>query len=76
MDDMPKRPTPDELSPVMAAICKEVTRRGLTAYSVAKECGLPISTVQRALAGETSPTLSTVEAIAHALGMVVKAERK
>lgn len=76
MDVMPKRPPPANLSPVIASVCKEVRRQDLTAYAIAKSCGLPISTVQRALDGSTSPTLSTLEAIASALGMRIKAEVK
>jgi DNA-binding phage protein len=62
-------------SPIALALQQEAQHRGLTAYAIAKDCGLPISTVQRALDGKTSPTLSTVEAIAKALGIRVRVER-
>jgi DNA-binding phage protein len=46
----------------------------MSGYRLAKLTGLPLRTVQRFLAGSVSPTLSTVEVIAKALGMRVSAE--
>ena len=76
MTDMPKLPPPSKPSPVIVALQKEAKRQGLTAYAIAKAKDMRISTVQRALDGDVSPTLSTVEAVADALGQVVRIEPK
>lgn len=73
---MPKRLPPKKISQIMAALAAKAQERELTAYAIAKSCGLSIPAVQRALDGKVSPTLGTVEAIAKALGMVVKVEEK
>jgi DNA-binding phage protein len=75
-EGMPKRLPPKKISQAMATLAAAAEERGLTAYAIAKTCGLSIPAVQRALDGKVSPTLATVEAIAKALGMVVKVERK
>jgi DNA-binding phage protein len=46
----------------------------VSGYRLAKMTGLPLRTVQRFLAGEGSPTLSTIEIIARSLDMRISAE--
>ncbi|MBA3698875.1 MAG: helix-turn-helix transcriptional regulator [Planctomycetes bacterium] len=73
---MSKYPPPATPSSVIVALAREAKRLGLTAYAIAKTSELPVSTVQRALDGLTSPTLVTVEAVADALGMEIKVQRR
>ena len=73
---MSKYPPPATLSSVIVALAREAKRLDLTAYAIAKTSELPVSTVQRALDGMTSPTLVTVEAVADALGMEIKVLRR
>jgi len=68
---MTKLPPPSVPSPVIEAIRKAASEQGVTAYALAKSTGHSNSTIQRFLAGEVSPSLATVEAIAKALGLVV-----
>lgn len=75
-DDMAKRPPPDKPSQIVAHLAKEAKKQGQTPYALAKSTGLAITTVDRALAGRVDPTLGTAEALADALGLVVKVERK
>jgi DNA-binding phage protein len=75
MDDMSKTPRPDKPSEVLIKIRKEAQKQGLTAYAIAKSTGLGINTIQRMLDGVVSPSLTTLEAVAKALGMVVKIEK-
>jgi transcriptional regulator with XRE-family HTH domain len=46
-----------------------ITRRGLTAYSIAVDAGLEPSIVSRFLAHERGLTLASLDAIAEALGL-------
>lgn len=69
---MPIRPPPVRLSPVVRAIRDEVKRKDLTAYAIAQMTKLNVTTVSRALSGEVSPTINTVETVAKALGLVIE----
>jgi DNA-binding phage protein len=75
---MPKLSQPSKASPVLQAIREEVSRQGSNPYRLAKLTGLRISTMQRFLAGDGSPTLSTIEAVVEALGLelAVRMKRK
>jgi DNA-binding phage protein len=73
---MSLRAPPKKPSAAITALQGEAQRRRLTAYRLAKATGLRIHTIQRFMAGVGSPTIATVEAIAEALGMVIKAEPK
>ncbi len=73
---MSGRAAPTKISPVIAALQRRVKQQGITGYGLAKATKLPIRTIQRFLAGEGSPTLSTIEAVASSLGMTIKAEVK
>ena len=64
------------ISEVVAALQREVKRQGLTSYRLAKETVLRIDTMQRLLAGKGSPTISTLESVANALGMVIEAKHR
>lgn len=66
---------PTETSPTVVALQKEAKRQAVTAYHLAKVTGLRVYTVQRVLAGEGSPTISTVERVADALGLRIRVER-
>lgn len=68
---MAKRPLPIQ-SNVVAALQAEARRRKFTSYRLAKETGLRIHTMQRLLAGEGSPTISTLEAVATALHLAIE----
>jgi transcriptional regulator with XRE-family HTH domain len=59
-------------SPVVLALQRRVKDKGLTGYGLTKATKLPLRTVQRFLAGKGSPTLSTIEAIASALGVTIQ----
>lgn len=72
---MTKNPNPGRLSPVLLAIRKESVKQGKTAYALAKATEHSVSSMQRLLAGEVSPSLSTVEAVAKALGLTITVER-
>jgi DNA-binding phage protein len=69
--DMTKNPTPQSLSPVLIRLRERAKKQGITAYALAQLTGHSISTCQRTLDGEVSPSLATVEAVAKALGMRV-----
>jgi|GEM_PF-5936448 len=73
---MSKRLPPTKISPVVLAIQVEAKRQKLTAYGLAKITGLRISTMQCLLAGQVSPSLTTLEATAQALGLVLKMEKQ
>ena len=49
------------------ALRKHMKERKWSAYRLAKESGLPASTVRAALSGETEPTLHTIEALSRGL---------
>jgi transcriptional regulator with XRE-family HTH domain len=66
---MPK-PLPG-VSPVVQTLADRAQRLGLTAYAIAKSRDMHISTVQKALDGEVSPSIATLEAIAAALGATI-----
>lgn len=68
-----RRPT-GRVSPVVDAIRRQIVKRRISGYRLAKDTGLPLTTVQRFLKAYSSPTLSTLEAIAAAVGMTVKAQ--
>ncbi len=71
---MAKR-THDTPSPVVVALQAEAKRRKLTAYALAKLTGLRIQTMQRLLAGQGSPTIATLDAVAAAMGFAVRLGR-
>ena len=71
---MSGRVPPKTVSPVIEAINKRIQNLEISGYRLAKLTGLPLRTVQRFLANQGSPTLSTVEAIAGAVGMKLKPE--
>jgi DNA-binding phage protein len=71
MGRMPMRAQPSKTSPVLQAFQQEVARQRTNPYRLAKLTGLRVSTMQRFLAGESSPTLATLEAVASALGLVL-----
>jgi DNA-binding phage protein len=73
---MPKLSQPSKASPVVQAIRQEVARQQTNPYRLAKLTGLRVSTMQRFLAGDGSPTLATIEAVADALGLVVTVRPK
>ena len=60
---------------MVLALQAEAKRRKLTAYALAKLTGLRIQTMQRLLAGQGSPTIATLDAVAAALGRVVTIRR-
>lgn len=68
---MSKRRPP--LRPVVASIKSAAASRGWTAYRLAQETGKTEQTMQRLLDGKGSPTLDTLEAAAHALGLRIEA---
>lgn len=76
MIHMTKNAPPQALSPILKKLREAAREHGLTAYALAKVTGHSISTCQRAMDGEVSPSLATVEAIAKALGHVIKLEKK
>lgn len=67
---------PEKLPPFVKELMATAKRDAVTAYRLAKDAGVPLSSAQRFLAGDLNPTASTVEAIAKALGMVVRVEAK
>lgn len=75
MKYMTKNPKPQRLSPVIAQIRQEAERQGKTAYALAQATGHSISSMQRMLAGEVSPSLATLEAVASALGLRITVEK-
>lgn len=75
-DGMPKQSQPSKTSPVLQAIREEVSRQGTNPYRLAKLTKLRVSTMQRFLAGEGSPTLSTIEAVIEALGLELMVRTK
>jgi DNA-binding phage protein len=54
---------------IIRALRDEAARRRITPYAMAKVTGLSVSTITRTLTGAVSPTLTTVEALADALGL-------
>ena len=70
---MAKRKTP-AINPVVLAFVRAAKAQGVTTYAIAKRAGCSISTAQRALAGEVSPTLDTATTIADALGLRLSVE--
>ena len=72
---MPIRQAPTKVSPIAKALRAEAKRQDLTPYALAKATGLSITTVDRGLSGEVSPTLATVEAVAEALGFRLTLEK-
>ena len=71
LDPMTNLPPSPTSSAAYRAILKEAKRQGSTAYALAKETGLSINTVRGFLIQRGSPTLTTVEAIAKALGLEI-----
>jgi DNA-binding phage protein len=70
---MPIKPAPEIMSQVIRSLQAEAERKELTSYALAKLMGLNHTTIDRALSGDVSPTLATVEAIAKALEFTVTA---
>ena len=62
------------VSGVVSEIHVEIQRQRLTSYALAQKTGLRISTMQRLIAGEGSPTIATLDAVALALGLRIKVE--
>lgn len=73
--DMTKNPTPNALSDVLTNLRDAAKAQGVSTYALAQKTGHSISTCQRVLDGEVSPSLATVEAVAEALGMRVVLEK-
>jgi DNA-binding phage protein len=73
---MAKRLAHSKPSSVVLAIQAEARRRNYTSYRLAQETGLRIHTMQRLLAGEGSPTISTLEAVAGALDLVIEVKSR
>ena len=71
LQPMPGRTAPTKPGPTYRAILAEVKRQGVTGYALAKRAELPLSTMQRFLSGEGSPTITSIEAVAKALGMAI-----
>lgn len=67
--------TSTKTSPVIAAIQREIVRRKLSLYALAKVSGAKHYTLRRLMADEGSPTLATLEAVAKALGLAIRVER-
>lgn len=67
---------PDRLPAFIKELAAIAKRDGVTGYRLAKDAGIQLATAQRFLAGDLNPTASTVEAIAKALGVAIKVERK
>jgi DNA-binding phage protein len=72
---MPKRAPPSQLSPTVQALQDEAKKQGKLAHVLAKECGVSLYTIQRFLTGQGSPSIDTVERVAHALGLLIKIEK-
>ncbi|MBA3936926.1 MAG: helix-turn-helix transcriptional regulator [Planctomycetes bacterium] len=72
LDLMANLPPSPKSSAAYRAILKEAKHQGLTAYALAKDTGLSINTVRGFLIQRGSPTLTTVEAIARALGLAIQ----
>ena len=62
------------ISSVVSEIHAEIRRQRLTSYALAQKTGLRISTMQRLMAGEGSPTIATLDVVALALGLKIKVE--
>lgn len=66
----PRKPRPDNLSGQLGERIESLRKeRNLSADDLGTIAGLGLGTVIRVERGEQSPTLDTVLAIAHALGM-------
>lgn len=66
----PRKPRPDNLSGQLGERVESLRKdRNLSADDLGTIAGLGLGTVIRVERGEQSPTLDTVLAIAHALGM-------
>jgi transcriptional regulator with XRE-family HTH domain len=59
------------ISPVVQTLAEQARRQGLTAYAIAKARDMHVSTVQKALDGEVSPSIATLEEIAAAVGATI-----
>jgi DNA-binding phage protein len=75
MKPMSGRQAPSTISTLHREVLEEVRHQGATGYALAQKTGLPTSTMHRFLDGQGSPTLATVEAVAKALGLVIKVEK-
>ena len=75
MKNMTGRAAPSKPSNLHAAVLVEAKRQKITGYALQKATALPLSTIQRFLAAEVSPTVATVEAVAKALGLAIKVEK-
>ena len=67
---------PEKNAAHVSQLIAEANRREWSPYKLKAEAGVTLRTAQRFLAGDLNPTASTVEAIALALGMRIKAEAK
>ena len=66
---------PKKIPHLAKTLSQEASKQGRTAYWLKQEAGIPLATAQRLLAGDLNPTASTVEAVAKALGLVIKVEK-
>lgn len=60
---------PATLSPTVARIAQEFAAQGMTEYRLAQLTGISITGVRMALRGESSPSITKVEAMCRALGL-------
>lgn len=67
-------PTKRAISQTQRILAATAKRQGVTAYALAQKTGLAINSAQRFLAGQGSPTIATVEAVAAALGLRITVE--
>ena len=63
------------LHPLVLCIKAEARDRGWTAYRLAQETRLSVTTMQRLFTGVGSPTLDTLDAVAKALDITIKGTR-
>jgi len=64
------------VSPLIVLFQRAAARQGYTAYRLAKETGLGISTIYYLLSGQGSPTLATLEAVAEVLRIDISGKVK
>lgn len=75
MPYMSGRTPPKKPSPLHAQVLAEIQRQEVTGYRITQQTGLPPTTVHRFLTGESSPTVTTLETIAKALGLAIDVRR-
>ncbi len=65
-----KKTKPGKL-PISRPLRAAIKKRGLTAYAAARSAGVSVDAVQRFLNEERGLSLSTVDKLAHSLGMTL-----